>query len=98
MGAAGLSTLGITFGYGVESTAGTKPTTFKKLNRINAIGGIAISNEQIDASALEDMVSRYVQGRGDTGASFSVAVNATTETISEWKAVIEAYITLAGGI
>ena len=52
MGAAGISTLGITFGYGVESTAGTKPSTFTKLNRINAIGGIAISNEQIDASAL----------------------------------------------
>ena len=88
MGAAGISTLGITFGYGVESTAGTKPTTFTKLNRINTIGGIDISNEQIDASALEDMVSRYVQGRGDTGGSFPVTVNATPETISEWKSVI----------
>lgn len=97
MGAAGISTLGITFGYGVESTAGTKPTTFTKLNRINAIGGIAISNEQIDASALEDMVSRYVQGRGDTGGSFAVTVNATPETIAEWKAVIEAYKALTDG-
>ena len=97
MGAAGISTLGITFGYGVESTAGTKPTTFTKLNRINAIGGISISNEQIDASALEDMVSRYVQGRGDTGGSFAVTVNATPETISEWKAVIEAYKALTDG-
>ena len=58
MGAAGISTLGITFGYGVESTAGTKPTTFTKLNRIKAIGGIAISKEPIEASALEDMGSR----------------------------------------
>ena len=97
MGASGISTLGITFGYGVESTAGTKPTTFTKLNRINTIGGIAISNEQIDASALEDMVSRYVQGRGDTGGSFPVTVNATPETISQWKAVIEAYKALTGG-
>ena len=97
MGAAGISTLGITFGYGVESTAGTKPTTFTKLNRINAIGGITISNEQIDASALEDMVSRYVQGRGDTGGSFAVTVNATPETIAEWKAVIEAYKALTDG-
>ena len=54
MGAAGISTLGITFGYGVESTAGTKPSTFTKLNRINAIGGIAISNEQIDANRNVD--------------------------------------------
>lgn len=90
---AGISTLGVTFGYGVETTAGQKPTTFKQLTRINSIGGIAIENEQIDASALEDMVSRYVQGRGDTGGSFPVGVNLTPETITEWKAVIEAYKT-----
>ena len=60
---AGVSTLGITFGYGTEDTAGTKPTTFTQLNRINAIGGITIENEQIDASALEDETSRYIQVR-----------------------------------
>ena len=43
------------------------------------------------------MVSRYVQGRGDTGGSFPVTVNATPETISEWKAVIEAYKALTDG-
>lgn len=67
---AGISTLGITFGYGVESTAGTKPTSFKQLHRINKLGGISISNEKIDASALEDFVKRYVQGIGDTGGEF----------------------------
>lgn len=92
-GAAGISTLGITFGYGVETTAGTKPTSFTQLTRINSIGGITIENEQIDASALEDLTSRYVQGRGDTGGSFPVSVNLTPDTIAEWKAVIEAYKT-----
>ena len=62
MALAGISTLGITFGYGAETTAGEKPSAFKQLTRINAIGGITIENEQIDASALEDAVSRYVQG------------------------------------
>lgn len=89
----GLSTLGITFGYGVETTAGTKPTTFKQLNRINSIGGITIENEQIDSSALEDMVSRYVRGRADTGGSFTVTVNFTPETKTEWAGVISAYAT-----
>nr|DAP10302.1 MAG TPA: hypothetical protein [Caudoviricetes sp.] len=32
---AGISTLSITLGYGVEATAGTKPDTFNQLNRIN---------------------------------------------------------------
>ena len=93
MALAGLSTLGITFGWGVETTAGTKPASFKQLTRINSIGGFTIENEQIYASALEDLVSRYIQGRGDTGGSFPVSVNATTDTYAEWEEVIEAYNT-----
>lgn len=45
---AGLSTLGIKFGYGVETVAGTKPSAFKQLERCNSIAGIALSTEQID--------------------------------------------------
>ena len=95
MALAGMSTLGITFGYGVEDTAGVKPTAFTQLNRINSIGGITIENEQIDASALEDAVSRYVQGRADTGGSFAVSINFTPETNEEWKDVIAEYTTAA---
>ena len=90
---AGISTLGVTFGYGVESTAGQKPTSFKQLHRINSIGGISIENEQIDASALEDTVSRYIQGRGDTGGSFPVGVHLIPETRVEWATLIEEYKT-----
>lgn len=94
---AGVSTLGITFGYGVETTAGEKPTSFKQLSRINSIGGITIENEQIDASAMEDFVSRYVQGRADTGGSFPVGVNFTPETLKEWEDVITAFKGITGG-
>lgn len=91
MALAGISTLGITFGYGVEAEAGVKPTSFKQLNRINTIGGITIENEQIDASALEDTVSRYIQGRGDTGGTFPVTINLTPETVAEWETLISEY-------
>ena len=94
---AGISTLGITFGYGVESTAGTKPSTFTQLNRINNIGGITIEPEQIDASALEDAVTRYVKGRADTGGTFPITVNLTPETKEEWETLITAYKGLSGG-
>lgn len=97
MAAAGVSTLGITFGYGTETTAGTKPTTFTKLTRINNAGAITIDPEQIDASALEDAVTRYVKGRADTGGSFTVTVNATPDTITEWETLISAYKALSGG-
>lgn len=94
---AGISTLGITFGYGLETTAGEKPSTFNQLHRINSIGGVTIENEQIDASAVEDLISRYVRGRGDTGGSFPVGVNFTQETAQEWKTVISKFATLTDG-
>lgn len=97
MAAAGISTLGITFGYGTETTAGTKPTSFKQLTRINSIGGINIDPEQIDASALEDAITRYVKGRADTGGSFAVTVNFTSETMAEWTTLITAYKALTSG-
>ena len=97
MAQAGLSTLGILFGYAAESTANTKPATFALLDRINSIGGVSLSTEQIDASALEDMVSRYVAGRADTGGSFPVTVNVTNETTEQWQNVITAYNALTEG-
>ena len=89
----GLSTLGITFGYGVESSAGTKPSSFTQLDRINSIGGIAMDVEQIDASALEDTQTKYVAGRADTGGTWSVTVNFTDETAEQWGDLIDAYNT-----
>lgn len=93
----GVSTLGITFGYGTENAAGEKPSTFTELDRINNIGGVTIENETIDSSALSDMVSRYIQGRGDTGGSFPVTVNFTPETKTQWATVISTYKGLTGG-
>lgn len=97
MAVAGLSSLGITFGYGTETTAGTKPTTFNTLTRINQIGGITIEPEVIDASALEDAVTRNIKGRADTGGTWAVTVNFTADTKKEWTDLIAAYKALTGG-
>lgn len=70
---AGISTLGIKFAYGIETVAGQKPAAFKLLDRINAIAGITLDTENIDASALEDLVTRYVAGRQDSGKLLLVA-------------------------
>lgn len=97
MALAGISTLGITFGYGVEATAGTKPTSFSKLTRINSIGELSIDPSSIDASALEDMVTKYIAGRSEVSETIAIDVNFTTETQTEWEAVISAYEALSGG-
>lgn len=85
----------ITFGYGVETTAGTKPSAFSQLTRINSIGGISIEPETIDASALEDTVEKSIAGRGSTGGSWEVTVNYTADTADEWDDLIAAYNTAA---
>lgn len=76
----GVSTLGVTLSYGVEATAGTKPETFTLLPRVNAISGIELDVETIDASALEDYQERSISGRQSTGGDWSVTFNLTTET------------------
>lgn len=88
MATAGVSTLGIKLGYAIGSSM---PSSFTRLTRINTIGGISLETEQIDASALEDYVTRYIAGRQDTGGSFPITVNITDEVIAEWEALIAAY-------
>lgn len=65
---AGISTLKMKVGYCVETTAGTRPTTgYKMLQRCVSVGALAITNENLDATALEDDIKRYIAGIGDTG-------------------------------
>ena len=90
---AGLSTLGVKFGYGVETSAGTKPAAFTQLERCNSIAGISLNAEQIDASALEDFISRYVAGRQDTGGTWAITFNLTSEVVTQLETMISAYNT-----
>lgn len=99
MAIAGVSTNGVTLSYGTggSSKGSTKPSTMTLLDRINAIGGITIEDEVIDASALEDKLTRSIKGRGDTGGTFTITVNITDETIEEWQKLIEQYEGLESG-
>lgn len=92
---ADLSTLGVLFGYGVESTAGEKPTAFTQIPRCKSIGGIELSQENIDVSCLEDEISRYVKGRQDTGGEWSVTF--LTGAIQALKTVFTSYKALSDG-
>lgn len=67
-----LTTLGVTFSYGIETTAGTKPTSFTQIEEASSIGGISLDTEQIDVSALEDYITKYAAGRQDTGGTWEI--------------------------
>jgi len=91
---AGLSTLGITFGYAVGST---KPASFTQLERIVSIGEASVSNETIDVSCLEDLTSKFVRGRGTTTDTIPVVVNWTDETRAQWEDVLTAFAGRSSG-
>ena len=90
---AGLSTLGVKFGYAVETTAGVKPAVFSWLERCNTINGLDLSTEIIDASSLEDYIARKIAGRQDPGDDWTVTFNYTAEVAAQLKAMIAAYNT-----
>ncbi len=93
---AGISTLGVKLGYGI-GTVTDAPDEFKWLERANSIGGISLSTEQIDASALEDLVSKYVQGRQDTGGTWEVTFNLSNDVVDQLNELIEAYNGMTSG-
>lgn len=88
---AGISTLGVKFAYGVETVAGEKPSSFSWLERCNAISGINLETETIDASALEDYVTRKIAGRQDSGDTWNVTFNYTEEVATQLKTMINDY-------
>lgn len=83
----------VKFGYAVETVADTKPTAFTWLERCNAIAGIALSTETIDASALEDLITKYIAGRQDSGGEWTITFNYTAEVATQLQAMITAYNT-----
>jgi hypothetical protein len=83
---AGISTLNYELGA-KEITSGseeTKPASLVYLGRINGIGSISLPTEQIDVSAIDDKVTRYEQGRQDSGGEWAITVNVTADTVDAW--------------
>lgn len=91
----GISTLGTIIAYGVETTAGTQPTTYTWLERANTIGGVDLTTEKIDSSATDDEVSRYVAGRADTGGDWNVTFNIVPGVLDILEKMISDYKALS---
>lgn len=86
---AGISTLKMRLGYAIETTAGVAPTAYIWLQRANSIGAIDLSTETIDASAIEDEVTRSIAGRQDTGGEWTFSFNLTNETYPIYKKMLD---------
>lgn len=85
----GISTLKMRVGYAIETTPGVAPTSYIWLQRANSIGGIDLSTETIDASAIEDDVTRTIAGRQDTGGEWTFSFNLTNETEPVYQKMLD---------
>lgn len=86
-----LSTAGIKVGYGVETTAGTQPTSFTEIPDITTIGSVNPEPQTIDVTPLsEPEWRRYIDALKDVGGAIPFGANLTEVFMTAWNALVEA--------
>jgi hypothetical protein len=90
-----LSTAGVTVGYAVEATKGTKPTTgYINIPDIKEVPEMNPEPETLESTTLaETEFKTYIEGLKDLGGALSFTANYTTELETEWSALVTAYTT-----
>ena len=87
----GVSTLGITVGYAVETTAGTRPTSgYTVLTEIRDIPAVANTPGTIDATPLEETIMfRMLAGLADADV-ISLTANNSDDLQTAWESCVSA--------
>lgn len=92
-----LSTAGVTINYGVETTAGTRPTlasAYTKIPEIKSIPDLNPPPEQLETTTLEALQYRtYIAGLKDLGGAMSLTMNLTQDSMDAWETLVTAYET-----
>lgn len=86
-----LSTAGISLAYAVETTAGTKPTSFTNVPNVKTIGEFNPEPSTLEVTDLSDTVwKRYILGLKDPGGAIPFTVNFTKAFLTAWAAAVTA--------
>lgn len=90
-----LSTAGVTFGYAVEATKGTRPTTgYTVIPDVKEIPEMNPEPETLETTTLsETEFKTYIEGLKDLGGALSFLANYTSELEETWSELVEAYKT-----
>jgi hypothetical protein len=90
-----LSTAGVTIGYAVEATAGTKPTTgYTNIPDIKEVPEMNPEPETLESTTLaETEFKTYIEGLKDLGGALSFLANYTTELETVWEELVTEYKT-----
>lgn len=94
-----LSTIGMLFSYGVETTAGTKPSTFTKIEGALSLPEFAREPQQIDVTPLDETSDhRYVPGLANDGTAKAIQFNMNDTFETAWGSMMTAYGNLGAGL
>lgn len=89
-----LTTAGIKLGYGVETTAGTKPTAFTNIPGPKSIPDLNPEPETVESTTLNATEWKtYVDGLKDTGGALGITFNLTEAFMTTWESIMSAYET-----
>lgn len=90
-----ISTAGVTFGYAVEETKGTRPTTgYTIIPDVKEIPEMNPEPETLETTDLSQTEFKtYIEGLKDLGGALSFLANYTSELEEVWATLVEAYKT-----
>lgn len=90
-----LSTAGVTVGYAVEVTAGTRPSTgYTVIPDIKEVPEMNPEPETLETTTLaETEFKTYIEGLKDLGGALSFLANYTTELETVWGELVDEYKT-----
>lgn len=88
-----LSTIGVIFGWGVETVKGEKPSSFKEIEECISIGGVELTADKLDATPLKTKVKQYIKGHEDTGGELPITFNFSDTFEEQWGEMYAAYET-----
>jgi hypothetical protein len=88
-----LTTIGVIFGWGVETKKGEKPTTFKEIEECVGIGSAAVSVDSIDVTCTKATRRKRKKGLEDAGDSLTTTFNYSDAFLEQWGEMYSAYET-----
>lgn len=86
-----LSTIGVLFAWGIETTSGIKPESFKEIEECISIGGVESTPEKLDATPMSSKRKKYVKGHEDTSGELPTTFNYTDVFEAQWNEMYAAY-------
>lgn len=93
-----LSTAGVTVGYAVETTVGTRPTTgYTEIPDIKEVPEMNPEPDTLETTTLKETEYKtYIEGLKDLGGALSFLANFTSELEEAWSTLVDTYTTAKG--